>query len=124
MDLSKLKPTERVIEIKHPKTQEDIGVSVSILSINDESMKKIKRKIQDERIRLEQKGKTFKSVEIEENEDNLLFSAMTSWTWGGDSNYEGQKPEFNLKNVRMIFEALPWFKAQVMGAVSDEEAFF
>jgi hypothetical protein len=124
VDLSDLKPVERNIEILHPKTKEPIGVTVSILSINDDRLKNIKRKIQDQRLNLERKGKNFKSSDIEENEIALLFGAMVGWSWEGDACYKGEKPAFNKQNVSEVMTDLTWFKDQVMEEISDEENFF
>lgn len=124
MDLSGLKPTERVIDIKHPGTDEDVGVKVTVLSLSDPKMKTIKRQIEARRLELARKNKTFKPAEIEDNEISLLFKAMTGWQWTGDANFQGEKPAFNLKNVKAVFTELEWFKDQVSEEVSDEQAFF
>jgi len=139
MDLSNIQPSERVIEIVHPGNKSQIlGVRVCVLSINDERMKKLKRRIQDERLRLETKGKSFKSEDIDENRSTLAFHAMTSWEWynptgkAGDEGYDetadakfdGGKPDFNQKNVLEVFTKLPWFREQIEEAVGDEESFF
>lgn len=124
MDISTLKPSERVVEILNPATGEELGIKVSVLSVNDPELKRIKRKFTDERLRLESKGKTFKAVDIESNEDELLFSAMKGWVWEKDTSFKGEKPDFNRKNVFAVFEELPWFRTQVAVAVGEEEAFF
>jgi len=124
MDLKDIKPSGRDIVITHPGTEEPLNITVSVLSISDPAMKKIKRKIQDERLTLERKGKNFKSDEIEENRNILTLSAMTGWKWGKDAKFNGEVPEFNRKNVLSVFEELPWFRDQVEEAVSDESAFF
>lgn len=125
MDLSSLKPTERQVEILHPGTDEELGIRITLVSINDERLKKAKRRIQDEKLRLEVRGKNFKSEDIEENAIELDFAAMTGWEWyGKDVNFNGSKPEFNRANVKAVFESLPWFQRQVEEAISDEKAFF
>lgn len=124
MDLKDIKPTGRDIEILHPATEEKVGVTVSVLSIADPAMEKIKRKIQDERIRLESKGKSFKSDEIESNRSILTFGAMTGWKWTKGMKFGGEVPEFNRKNVLAVFKEIPWFRTQVEEAISDESAFF
>ena len=124
MDITELKPTERFIEIVHPANGKELGIKVSILSINDVKLKKIKRRIQDERLRLEARGKSFKSEDIEENLNDVLFNAITGWEWYGDVDFNGEKPLFNQKNVKDVFEELPWFKTQVEEAITDEQAFF
>lgn len=124
MDIKDLKPTDRTIEILHPGTGEELGITVTVLSINDPQMVKIKRRIQDERIRLESKGKNFKSDDIEENRNIIVLGAMKDWKWSGKANFNGQKPEFNRKNVLEVFKELPWFRDQIEEEVSDESAFF
>lgn len=125
MDIANIVPAERVIEIVHPVSQKEMGIRVSIRSINDPAMEKIKRKIRDEVARLESRGKYLKSEEVENNRINLAFAAMTGWEWyGKDVNFNGEKPDFNIKNVRDVFTKLAWFQEQVEQEISDETAFF
>ena len=124
MDLANIKPVERIIDIVHPSTGEKIGVSVSVLSINDEKMASIKRRIQNKRLELERRGKSFKADDLEENEMELLVTAVTGWNWEGDVDFHGEKPAFNEKNIKAVFTELTWFKQQIMEAIGDEKAFF
>ena len=124
MDISNLKPVERVIDILNPKTDDELDIKVSIISLNDPKMSKIKRNIQNKRLTLEKKGKNFDSAELEENENLLLLNAVTGWTWGKDADFHGEKPEFNEKNFKAVIKELPWFKNQILEAVGDEKAFF
>jgi len=138
-DLTLIKSGDRIIEITNPATAENIGVRVTLMSIDDERMQKVKRRITDERLRLEQRGKVFKAEEIEENRNNILFTAMTLWEWynptgkTGDKGYDADampsfdgndKPEFNRRNVVEVLTKLPWFSDQVNEAVGDTKAFF
>ena len=138
VDLSKIKASERTVEILHPGTGEKLGVRVPLVSIDDDRMKAVKRSITDRRLHLEQRGKHFKAEEIEENRNNLLFKAMTGWEWynptgnEGDEGYDadampdfgGEVPEFNRRNVVAVFEAMSWFRDQLDEAIGDEKAFF
>lgn len=124
MDLTEILPSERVVEILHPGTEEPIGVRVTLMSITDERLKKLKRKFQDERLRLEARGKNFKSDELEENRDELAFKAMTSWDWYGDATFNGKKPEFNQANVLAVLQKLVWFRDQIEAEIGDEKSFF
>ncbi len=124
MDLANLKPVERMIDILHPSTGEKIGVSVTVLSINDEKMAAAKRRIQNKKLELDRRGKTFKVDDLEENEMELLTTAITGWNWEGDVDFHGEKPAFNEKNVKAVLKELTWFKQQIMEAVGDEKAFF
>lgn len=125
MDLSNLKPADRIIEIVHPATEENLGVRVTVMSITDERMAKIKRRFQDERLRLEQRNKTFKAEEVENNLYELTAAAITSWEWyGPDVNFKGEKPNFDKYKAMQIFKELPWFHKQIQEAIGAEEDFF
>lgn len=124
MDLLRLQPSERIIDIIHPGSGEPLGIKVSVVSVGDERTKKVKRRILDEKLRLESRGKSFKSEDFEENTFQILYATMTGWEWSGEIVFDGAKPDFNVKNVRMVFDRLPWFRAQIEEAVADETAFF
>lgn len=125
MDINDFKPSERMVEILNPKTGEQLEIRVTLLSINDDRLKKIKRRIADEKLRLEARGKNFKSEDVEDNLYNIVFNAMTGWEWyGADVSFKGVKPEFNRAQVQKVLEELPWFLEQIQEAVSDEKAFF
>lgn len=124
MDINSLKPAERVIEIVHPGNGEKLDIKVTILSLNDERLTTVRRRIQNKRIELEKRGKTFKADDIEENELDLLLAGITGWFWEGESSFNGEKPEFNERNVKKVLKELPWFKEQIKEAIGDEKAFF
>lgn len=128
-DLAKLKPSERFIDIKHPATDANIGVRVSVMSLDDDRLKKIKRQIQDERIRLERKNKGFNAEKTEDNTNLILFSAMVDWQWGKDDDgeqatFNGATPSFNQSSVVQVLTELPWFADQIAEAVGETKAFF
>lgn len=125
MDISELVPTERVIEILDPKTDEPLGIRVSLMSISDERLVKLKRKFQDERFKLEARGKTLKGEDLDDNSNDLAFSAMTGWEWyGKDVSFLGQKPAFLKPEVLKVFTKLYWFREQILAAISEERSFF
>ena len=47
MDIAALTPSENTFEIKHPVTDENVGIRVSLMSPDDDRMKPIKRQITD-----------------------------------------------------------------------------
>lgn len=137
-DISAIKSTDRKVEINHPATGAPIGVRVKLVSIDDDRLKKIKRNITDRRLYLEQRGKSFKAEEIEENKNDLTFGAMLDWEWynptgkEGDTDYDpdampdfhGAVPEFNRKNVIAVITELTWFGDQVNEAIGETKDFF
>src|SRR6185437_11897261 len=100
-DISAYKPSERTIEIVSPgRNPQKIGVRVSLMSIADERMKGIKRRITDRKLFLDARGKHFKSVELEENSDDVSFEAMTGWEWykvdkNGNESADGEQTTFH-----------------------------
>ena len=126
MDIAALKPQERTIEIKSPADGETpLGIRVKLMAISDPRLKPIKRKIADRRLYLEQRGKHFKSDEIDENRSEISFGAMTGWEWyDKDVTFHGEKPEFNRKNVLAVFAECEWMRDQIEEAISEEKDFF
>lgn len=138
-DLATIKPSEITLDIVHPANDElKVGLRIGLLSMTDPRMKKVRRKILDEKLRRESKGKNFKAEEIEENQNELILNAMTSWEWynptgkigdkgfdaDADLTFHGQKPEFTRKNVFDVLNELEWVAEQISEAISDEKRFF
>lgn len=124
MDLNSLLPVERIIPILNPGTREELGVYVTVVSLQDERMKEVKRRIQNEKLRLESRGKTMKADDIEENGYELVFAAMVGWEWKNEITFDGEKPAFNKANVFKVLKKFPWFFDQLQEAISDESGFF
>ena len=138
MNLDDLKPVERTIEITHPATGVPLGVRVTLMSIDDDRLKRVKRQITDESLKLQSKGKAFKAEELERNSRTLLFTATTGWEWynptgnEGDHGYDadalpefdGGQPDYNQRNFLAVVERLPWFGEQVREAIDETKAFF
>lgn len=138
MDVSKLKPLERTIEILNPETDTPLGIRVRLMSIEDERLKKLKRTFTDERLKRDGKGKAFKSEEIERNANMLLFTASLGWEWynptgsKGDHGFDaeampdwkGAVPEYNQRNFIEVLTEFPQFATQVSEAIDETKAFF
>lgn len=138
MDLSQIKPSDRTIEIEHPANGQPIGLRVTLLSIEDDRLKRIKRQITDESLKLQSKGKAFKAEELERNTNMLMFTGTTGWEWynptgkeGDDgydpdamANFHGEQPEYNQKNFLAVTGELSWVAAQIQEAIGETKAFF
>ena len=138
MDVSKLKPLERTIEILNPENDTPLGIRVRVMSIEDERLKKIKRAFSDERLKRDSKGKALKTEEIERNAHMLLFTASLGWEWynptgkdgghGHDADampdWKGQVPEYNQRNFIEVLSEFPQFATQMSEAIDETKAFF
>lgn len=124
MELSNLKPVERLVNITHPSTGEDLGLKFTLLSLKDDKTSAARRRIQNKKIELEKRGKTFNAKDLEENEFELLQACITGWDWPDGLELHGEKPEYNERNLKTVLDELPWLKDQLKEAISDEKAFF
>lgn len=140
MELSEIKTNEAILEIVHPVTDELLGINISLRPLDDDVMKKLSRKINDEKIALGKRGKTFDAKKIEENTRLILFTAMTGWDWhkpiiepatdekpavyGTQATFHGNSPPFNQETVYKVFDELPWFQSQVEEKLGDIKSFF
>ena len=95
MDLSQVTPKSRTIEILHPGSGEPIGLRVYISSMQSKKPLAVQKKIRDEILRLQQRGKTLKPSQIEENKQKLLFAAIEGWDWEEESSFGGEQLEYN-----------------------------
>lgn len=128
-DISALTTGENTLDILHPGTGAKLGITVTLMHIDDPRLAKLKRQFTDQKNKLVQRGQIVKADEIENNAHMLTFRAMTDWHWGADEDgepatFKGEAPEFNQKNVLEVLKALPWFADQVQERMGETEAFF
>lgn len=134
MNIGDIKPGTHTVEIINPRTSLPLGVRVVLVSLEDESMRRLKRAQQQKAMDRESKGKTLKVDDLHHDLDNMIFQAMKSWEWYDPTpeskedtvpTWKGEpSPDMNLKTVREIFTVLPWFKGDVSEGLSDTENFF
>lgn len=125
MDISSLVPTERLYEVKHPKTDEPIGIIVSLVSIDDDKLKAVKRRIADKRAHLEARGKSLSGSDIDNNTNEIVFAAMTGWQWSDTAEWRGKKnPPFNKETVFDVLNTLAWFRNQLSEEIGATDRFF
>jgi len=125
MDISAIRPSERTIEIKHPVSGENLGIRITLMSPDDDRLKPTTRAIQDKRIYLNARNKSFSAEEIEANNMKLFVASVTGWEWySKDVTFEGKKPDFTPENVRKVLTTLPWFRAQLDDELSETKSFF
>lgn len=138
MNLNEILPAERTIDITHPGNGSPVGLQMTIVSIEDDRLKTVKRNINDESLKLQARNKAFKADDLERNGEMLLFTATLGWKWynptgkEGDAgfdpeaegNVDGQQPEFNKREFYALIRRFPWIATQLREAVDEEKAFF
>lgn len=128
-DLSEIKSVARDIVIVHPSTKQPVGLTVTMVSLDDETLAADRRKITDRRLWLEQRGKHLKAEDIEENQNNLLFKGAKGWEWTLDADgklgsYKGEQLEFNRVNFMTVISDLKWIRQQLSTEFAETEDFF
>lgn len=137
-DIAAIKPTDRTVEITNPATNQPLGIRCRVVSIEDDRLKALKRRITNDTLTLQSKNKALKADELEHNGKMLLFTATLGWEWynptgsEGDDGYDagampdfhGEVPDFNQKNFVRIITELPWFADQLREEIDETKAFF
>lgn len=128
-NIAEIKPVEKVCEIRHPGTEEKIGLSFTLMSLSDDRMSAVKRSLSDRNLAKRQRNKHITTAEIEGNRKELLFRAATGWNWGENeqgeqADFNGEQLEFTQKNVMLIFNTLPFVVDQLDEFLGVEKDFF
>ena len=113
------------VQIYHPGTNEDLGITIRVLGKDSDEFQKISRAQSKKRMAKMSKGGGFRSanVPIEEIErDSLDLLAACTKSWAG-VKLEGKDLECNAANAVMIYERFPWIKEQVDTAIGDRANF-
>lgn len=120
-DLSTIVAAERRIDIKHPATDEPVGLSITILPDTHAQVRAASRKATNDRML--GRGKVT-AEKLEASRLDVLVASVGGWRWEGDLTFHGEKPEFSDKVLRQLFKELPWVSDQVDLALGDRAEFF
>lgn len=127
MDLQNIKPNSRSVDIKHPVTQERIGLTISLRPVADPVVKAAKRKQIDARLSGRGRHKVT-AVQLEQSAIEVLVAAISGWTFGTAEDgtactFGGEVLEYNDINVRKLLKH-DWIREQLDEELGDEAAFF
>ena len=120
-DLSSIVAAERSIEIKHPATDEPVGLLLTLLPDSHPQVRAASRKATNER--LLNRGKVT-AEKMESGRIDMLVASVGGWEWKGDLHFHGKKPPFDETNLRQVFKELSWVADQADSALGDRAAFF
>ena len=128
-DISEIRPVERDLEIVIPGTIWKIGLTLTVMSLQDDRMVSVRRKAGDKFLARRQRNKTQTAAEIEHNQRELCIAATTGWKWGPNNDgeqatFKGDQPDFSHKALSEVLLAMPWIVPQIDEFVSDEAGFF
>ena len=120
-ELAKIAPKVETIPvvIVHPATEESIGVTVQVRSVDDPRVKKVTRKWLDRKTYLEQRAKNLKAADFEEMRIENLVAAVDSIDWGPVT-----AAPLSAELFKEIVEKTPWFAEQIEEVATDTKVFF
>lgn len=120
-ELSTIVAAERRIDIKHPATDEPVGLAITILPDSHPQVRAASRKATNERML--GRGKVT-AEKLEAGRLDLLVASVGGWDWQGELTFHGEKPEFTDQALRKLLKELPWVGDQVDIALGDRAEFF
>lgn len=108
------------LQIVHPGTGEDLGVTFVVAGPDSDAARAADRRMTNRRL----KGRKTSQLTAEElQEETLRKLAACVLSWDGMVD-KGVPLDLTVKNAIMVFERAPWLVEQVAGAASDRAAFF
>lgn len=117
MNLAGIRPTAREIPIKHPGTNEPTGLVWRLMSPQDAAAGEARRVFND---------RVMSPNATEADTTEYLALLSTGWTWGGDANWKGARPEFSAAAVREVLGAPDalWLRNLLFAEIRNSAAFF
>lgn len=113
------------IELFHPATNEDLGITITVLGRDSAEFKRVQTEQSRRRMSKMQKSGSYKATaipasEMEQDSIDLLASCTKGWK---NLAYQGADLPFSFDNAVMIYAAMPWIREQIDQAVSDRANF-
>lgn len=119
MDLSILKSNDTcVVNLRHPATNEPIGLTVTIYGADSRQFKAEQHKIRNERLKID--GKV-----TSEQSDRFALELILNITtgWSGDWIFSGEQLQFSRPNLERVLREIPAFREQIDRAIGDRSNF-
>lgn len=119
-------------ELRHPVTDEPIGVFIKIIGkdsnkLRDAIRKRINARLRADAIRRNNKPEIRTAEQIEAESIDLLVLATEGWYCAESQNaieYKGDFLTYNEENVRKVYTEQLWIRQQIDEACGDIDRFF
>lgn len=120
VDLAKLFDYETTfpLDLKHPATEEKLGIRLQIRSSASSEVKAVIRKHLDANVERSQRGKLIKGSARLRQEIEKTAACIAGWDWGSNQ-YNGSVPEFSFARACDILDAEDWIYSQVAEAANN-----
>lgn len=109
------------LKVKHPVTNEPLGITLRVLGYESATVRKVQRKQVNQRLKNQRKRVT--AEEIETNGREVQAAAIAGWSFDDGVTLDGVVPEFTPENVDRVLRRFPFIAAQVDDLAADASAF-
>ena len=107
------------VKIVHPKTGEELGITIKVAGPDSDRQKKARNAINNERLRMS-RNKRLTAAELEA--DALKVTAASIISWDGVIE-NGEAVALNNENATAILAKYPFIREQLDAAVGDRAGF-
>lgn len=122
MDLLTLTPNTITVDLKHPATDELLGVKVELQSLESDEVKAVERGLKNRALKSGRNNVT--AEKIDDNTVAILSAAIVGWEFSGDASLgDDKKPACNAANKKKLLK-VPALAKQIDIALGNEAAFF
>lgn len=122
MDIGSIQATDREVELKHPVTEEGLGLFFSLRSPYSDEVKKAEREWLN--ARLAKKKQSITAEALEAAKEKQIMAAVSGWRFEGDANIGGEKPKFNPAALRELIRNHVWIRQFLDEELGDTAGFF
>lgn len=122
MDLTEIKAIDREVELRHPATDEGLGMFFSLRSPHSEEVRKAERAWLNKRLAKRKQNLTAESLEAAA--EAKIESAVSGWRFESEVTIDGDQPEFSPAALRSLIRDHVWIRQFLDEELGDFGSFF
>ena len=122
MDLNAIKAIDREVELRHPATDEGLGMFFSLRSPHSDEVRKAERSWLNKRLAKRKQNLTAESLEAAA--EAKIESAVSGWRFESEVTIDGEQPEFSPSALRALIRDHVWIRQFLDEELGDFGSFF
>lgn len=122
MDLTAIKAIDREVELRHPATDEGLGMFFSLRSPHSDEVRKAERAWLNKRLAKRKQNLTAESLEAAA--EAKIESAVSGWRFESEVTIDGEQPEFSPTALRTLIRDHVWIRQFLDEELGDFGSFF
>lgn len=122
MDITSITASDREVELKHPATEEGLGLFFSLRSPYSDEVKRAEREWLN--ARLAKKKQVITAEALEQAKEKQILAAVSGWRFEGEANIGGEQPAFSPAALRQLIRDHEWIRRFLDEELGDSAGFF